>query len=111
MGKPTKNEAEKISQPQKPETLEAALELIAGHEATIAEQGEHIANLESIISKAQAEGKIDALVEHEGKKYTVACGVNFDNVNYSKADIIENPEVVEKILAISGQNILKLQED
>lgn len=111
MGKPNNKVAEKNSQPQAPETLEMAMEIIAGHEATIAEQGEHIANLEATISKAQAEGKIDAVVEHEGKKYIAVCGVNFDGVNYSKADILENPEVITKILEISGQGILKLQED
>lgn len=101
-----------------PVTIEEAMELIAKHEATIAEQNEVIAELSS--NNLALEAKVEQFktgvvvlpeVTVKGKKYQVNNGTIHNQVKYTRDELANDVKACESILAITGQTTITLIDE
>lgn len=107
---------------EKPETLEQAVEKINQLNQELASAKSEIETLKSqkedaVNAAQEAIDKYNELkpqqeesfeLEIKGSKFKVEFGVDFQGKYYSKADLVENKAVVEKLVKIGSGAITKL---
>jgi hypothetical protein len=95
--------------PATPETLEAALELIATQNEVIAELSSENEKLSALVVAGKKAGVIPVTIEIDGGTYVINHGSRIGTTIYSKEDLAENEKVCKQILEMEGQATLTLK--